>query len=231
MKPVDEIVADNRLTDCAKLVAVLLAQGHTERTEIAAVLGKSVRTVEAAFALLGRLEYVKTRKREYAKSRNKEYVNTRNHVDEYANSRNGTEIATRAPKELPNGNTLPLNTNSMHACSAREGEIEGLNGSTGAFVTQLATALAGPMGSPDFLTAKIILESNVRSFGAERVRVAMAEWSVRVQTDKKFKATPSSFGKFVQNAKTGASDGKKPDQDAAAFQKKLELIAGVTAHA
>jgi len=112
----------------------------------------------------------------------------------------GTEIETRAPKELPNGNTSYEDT-SMHACSAHASEIEGLNGSTGAFTTQLATLLAGPLGSPDFQTAKQILESNVRSFGAERVRIAMAEWSVRVQTDRQFRATPSSFGKFVQSAK------------------------------
>lgn len=111
------------------------------------------------------------------------------------------DCTSRAPKELPNGNTSYEDT-SMHACSAHAGEIEGLNGSTGAFTTQLATLLAGPLGSPDFQTAKQILESNVRSFGAERVRIAMAEWSVRVQTDRQFRATPSSFGKFVQAAKT-----------------------------
>ena len=119
----------------------------------------------------------------------------------------GTSLALN--KELPKGNTL---YESVRGCGGNE-EIPGLNGSTGQFVTQLACTLAGALGSPDFLTAKEIIQANVDSFGADKVKVGLAEWRIKAMTDKQFRATPSSFGKFVQNARVESIERQQAKSD------------------
>lgn len=88
------------------------------------------------------------------------------------------------------------------AGNARESfQIEGLNGSTGSMVTQLATAVAGELGNPDFRAAREILAGNVSVFGPDRVRAAFAEWHAKLLDGR---AAPSyrAFTGFCKTATT-----------------------------
>ena len=188
-------VLKSTMSDAAKLVALLSLEGEEAKETLAEILNKSVRTIEPLMTEARRFGYVKPRNRVYANSR---ISDTRIDVENEV----GIEVATRAPKELPNGNSY---TNpALHAggCGGNY-EVEGLNGSTGSFVTQLACMLAGPLGNPNFAEARAFFADNVPIFGPEKVKNGFAEWQAKVRMNL-VRPTPRSLVGFFKRASTCA---------------------------
>lgn len=122
---------------------------------------------------------------------------------------NQTAPRVRANKESPSEIVITRQlASNARAC---EREIEGLNGSTPIFVDRLARIMADPMLGqvPDYELAYRLIETNVVTYDAMKVKIGIAELEADIaEKGKRPNNWAKAFSGFVKQASPDAKPSK-----------------------
>ena len=207
--------ARKRISALAQLVRILMRDGITTTSALMEETGYSERAIWSAKGEL---------RRSAAECRVQPSAVQPAAVEVQPSAVDGA-AECRVHKERVSPHTpLPKEILPAAACKqAEKGEIEGLNGSTPKMVRLFAELIAGPLGTPDEITAHDLLASNVEFYGAERVKVGFLEFRQKMAAEKHVRDPLRLFNGFVKGAKLVAATDRPVESE---YERKARLDGG-----